>query len=66
MSCDSEFDEDAKYGLVDGTIDPGHDKEDAMEQMTGTYRKLNVDWCRKQFPIDFPYTLHAISTYFKK
>ena len=44
LQCDAEFDEEAKYGIVDGVSQSTKGSEDAMECLTGTYRKLNVDW----------------------
>lgn len=43
LQLDNHFDEEAKYGLVDGTLQKPTMKEDAIDCMVGSYRKLNVD-----------------------
>ncbi|KAK7489186.1 hypothetical protein BaRGS_00019564 [Batillaria attramentaria] len=45
MSCDKQLEDESKYGFVDYTI--GHKvsrkEQDAITNMAGTFRKLNVD-----------------------
>ena len=44
QSCEGEFDEDAKYGILDGSENVKKEKnQDAMECLVGSYRKLDVD-----------------------
>ncbi len=40
----SDFEEDAKFGFVSMTLKQGTKKSaDAMENLPGTFKKLNVD-----------------------
>ncbi|KAK7488973.1 hypothetical protein BaRGS_00019777 [Batillaria attramentaria] len=44
LSCEAQFAEDNKYGLLDMTIPAKSQKKmDATESLGGTFRKLNVD-----------------------
>lgn len=43
LKCDEEFDQEAKYGLLDSTAkSTKSSKADAMECLVGSYRKLDV------------------------
>ncbi|VDI04485.1 Hypothetical predicted protein [Mytilus galloprovincialis] len=42
LKLDAHFDNEAKYGLVDGTLKKPTMKEDAIDCMVGSYRKLDV------------------------
>ncbi|VDI25747.1 Hypothetical predicted protein [Mytilus galloprovincialis] len=42
LKLDEHFDNEAKYGLVDGTLKKPTIKEDAIDCMVGSYRKLDV------------------------
>ena len=45
LECEAQFAEENKYGLLDMTIPAKQEKkQDAMESLGGTFRKLNVDW----------------------
>ena len=44
LECEAQFAEENKYGLLDMTIPAKQEKkQDAMESLGGTFRKLNVD-----------------------
>ncbi|KAJ8321948.1 hypothetical protein KUTeg_000419 [Tegillarca granosa] len=42
LKCDAEFDEEAKYGLLNFGAPASLNKEDAMEGTIGSFKKLNA------------------------
>ena len=45
LKCDTQFDEESKFGYLDDVLDDSKEVkgEDASGGLIGSYRKLNID-----------------------
>lgn len=45
MACDKQIEEESKFGFVDYTLrkEVNENQQDAITNMAGTFKKLNVD-----------------------